>query len=556
VSKQSGSLSEDGRTVYFAVEGHGRSDGCTESTSPAARELYARIDGEQSDARSVLISGPASTGCESAECHKNTTEGANARDANFEAASADGSRAFFTDTQQLTDAASEDPNAESSAAATCSSIVEPGGCNLYESECPNSNRCAQPAERRLIDLSEGPGGAPVEGGPRVQGLLGISADGSHAYFVARGVLTGTEENQSHEKAEDGKENLYAYERDEAHPGGHLAFVARLAPSDKEEWREGGIANVTPSGRLLVFTSHRGLTGDATCVEGEGRVPVCPAQVYEYDAVTGSLVRVSVGEKGFNDDGNGGAVGEEIQGHYAGDARVVEALHGAGSVPLRLDPTMSDDGAYVFFQSPVALTPGALNDVPVGEQQFAQNVYEYHAGHVSLISDGKDTTHEGGIPGSSPVELLGADTSGANVFFTTFDPLVPEDTDTLRDIYDAHICSVGEPCPPQRSTPAPCEGDACHGSPPGQGAAQTPGSESFNGPGNLTPPPPPKGKTAAQIRAEKLAKALKTCRKDKKKAKRVKCERQAREQFGPAKKATKAKRAKKARRAANHRRGSS
>ena len=72
---------------------------------------------------------------------------------------------------------------------------------------------------------------------------------------------------------------------------------------------------------------------------------------------------------------------------------------AGSVPVRSDPTMSDDGAFVFFESPVALTPRALNDVPVGEGKLAENVYEYHEGQVSLISDGKDTTPEGKIPRS-------------------------------------------------------------------------------------------------------------------------------------------------------------
>ena len=67
-------------------------------------------------------------------------------------------------------------------------------------------------------------------------------------------------------------------------------------------------------------------------------------------------------------------------------------------------------------------------------------------------------------------------------------------------------------------------------------AQTPGSLTFNGPGNLiaplvSPPPPVKGNTAAQIRAEKLARALHTCKKKKVRAKRLTCERAARKKFG-------------------------
>jgi len=160
----------------------------------------------------------------------------------------------------------------------------------------------------------------------------------------------------------------------------------------------------------------------------------------------------------------------------------------------------------------------------------------------------------GTAAVSPVELLGSDASGANVFFTTFDQLVPEDTDTQRDIYDAHICSEAEPCPPPRPAPTPCEGEACYGQASSAPSGQAPrGSASFSGPGNLAPPLPPKGKSAAQIRAERLAKALNACRRKHNKRKRALCERQARRQFGPAKKANRAKRAK---RAAHHRRGSS
>jgi hypothetical protein len=80
---------------------------------------------------------------------------------------------------------------------------------------------------------------------------------------------------------------------------------------------------------------------------------------------------------------------------------------------------------------------------------------------------------------------------------------------------------------------------------------TPASTTFSGAGNLAPPPAtvpskPKTKTAAQIGAEKLAKALKACKKDKKRAERKRCERQAHKQFGTAKQAKKASNDRKAR----------
>ncbi len=538
-----GPISADGRTVYFTAEG--RNDGeCASVTAPAADELWARVDGELPDAHSVLVSGPTPATCNEAQCEENaastqdSAEGGQARDASFEGASVDGARAFFSSAQQLTNNAGQDE-----------------GENLYESAC--AEPCGKPgeepdaSERELVDVSETAAHEKVVGGPRVGGVEAISGDGSHVYFVAQGVLTGEQENQNHEKAKDGEENLYVYQRDEGHPEGQLAFIARLAPTDEvQNWRlrSGDIANVTPDGRFLVFTSHRALTVDDTRAEG-------PAQVYEYDAGTGVLVRVSIGQDGFNDNGNDGT----------GEASIVEAATqgvSANSVPVRSDPTMSDNGAFVFFRSPVALAPGALDDVVTGHENgktfYAQNFYEYHAGRVFLISDGKDTTATGNVSENlqvsgaySTVNLLGSDVSGANVFFSTFDRLTPEDTDTQLDYYDAHICSEGELCTVPVLEPSLCGEASCQGSsgaPQGYGA---PASQTFSGQGNLTPtpsPPPPRVEAAAEKRAKKLAAALKVCRKKHAKHKRKVCELKARKAFG----AKRASRSSSAKRASNDR----
>jgi hypothetical protein len=511
--KRDNSLSEDGRIVYFTAVGEEAGKVCL-----PAEELYARIDGERPDARTVLISGATPEGCKNGPCIENTTNPADARAASFEGASADGSRVFFTSTQQLSDGASQDSNAGLNAFTRgCNAIGGPGGCNLYESECPNASRCEHPSERRLIDVSEGEGGAPVAEGPRVQGVVAMSSDGSHVYFVADGVLSKAS-NARGETAQEGADNLYAYAE------GKLTFIARLSPGDEREWTQSDlIANVTPDGRLLVFTSHRALTLDDTREEG-------PAQVFKYDSLTHTMTRVSVGEGGFNNNGNQGS----------GDGGIALPQFGVsdGTVPLRTDPTMSDDGAFVFFMSPNALTPGALNDVLTGSGQLAQNVYEYHDGHVSLISDGRDTAGNSEILGLSAVELLGSDRSGANVFFTTFDRLVPEDVDTARDIYDARGCTSGEPCGLPMGEPVSCaEGDCqAHG-----GSPATPlgsGSEAFFGSGNVVSPavsppvkPPP---SPAQL----LAKALRKCAAKHDKRKRAACVAAARKRYAPAHKAKK------------------
>jgi hypothetical protein len=538
--KLGGSLSEDGRTVLFTAQKcESGGSGANEGIEVPARELYARIDGEEAGhAHTMLISGPTPETCETKPCEENTSivnEKADARDANFEGASTDGSRVLFTDTQQLTDGASQDPSKNDHAFNCAAATSEASGCNLYEWECPHCQELTESealAKRRLIDVSADP-----HGGPRVQGTLASSPDGTHVYFVAKGVLSEAPNAQG-QSAHGGAENLYVYERDPAYPQGRLAFIAALSPSDEEQWnseRGGGRADVTPEGRFLLFTSRRALTADDSSVSGV-------AQVFRYDAQSAQLLRVSVGQAGFNDNGNAGIA----------DASIVPP-QGEPSVPQRSDPTMSHDGSYVFFKSPVGLTPQALNDVQVGtfegEPLYAQNVYEYHDGNVSLISDGKDVSAGAGFPPRG-VELLGSDASGSNVFFSTADQLVPQDTDTQLDIYDAHICSTGQPCiVPAPQQPPPCEAEACHGTPPGAPAGQAPASESFTGPGNLTPPPPPKAKTAAQIRAAKLAKALKACRTKHNKHKRAVCEKHAKKLYG------KASKAKRSNRASNNRRAS-
>jgi sugar lactone lactonase YvrE len=519
-SKLYRSLSEDGRVVFLTANRCSSGSGANEGVEVPADELYARIDGERGDAHTVLVSGPTAASCTTTECKENTgaeKQAERARDASFNGASADGSMVVFTDTQQLTDTATQDPATNDTARQCASTTNEASGCNLYASVC--ASPCVQPAsERQLIDVS-----ATSSGGPRVQTTLAISPDGSHIYFVAKGVLNETP-NARGQIAHSGAENLYVYERDAAFPQGRLRFIAALSEGDLGRL---GVANVTPDGSRLVFLSRRGLTADATRAEG-------PAQVYEYDAEQASLTRLSIGRDGYNDNGNAGI----------GDAQLAMPFHvdEATSVPERSDPTMSHDGAYVFFQSPIALTPRALDDVQVGslsgEPLYAENVYEYHDGQVSLISDGKDISVGAGFPPRG-VELLGSDTSGANVFFATADSLVRQDTDTQSDIYDARLCSVASPCIPSPALPsAPCEGEACHAPPGAAPGQQTPGSSTFSGEGNLPPTSPPKPKPLT--RAQKLTKALKTCRTKHNKRKRIACERQARKKYGaPAKKAARA-----------------
>jgi hypothetical protein len=510
-------LSSDGRTVFFTV--------CPGSQS----ELYARVDGEEPSAHTVMVSASECAEGQpgAAECKAVSGE---RRVARFEGASTDGSRAYFLSTQKLTDEATQGTG--SAAEGGCSE-GSANACNLYEYDF------ARPENERLVDVSAAENAALVPDGPRVQGVLASSADGSHVYFVAKGVLS-TVSNAEGQRAVSGRENLYVYGE------GHLAFITVLPLNDVEVDLSNRVANVTPDGRFLVF-------------EDSG-------QVYRYDADptpgeeaahVPALVRVTVGQDGYNDNGDG-AVGQAI---------IVPVYLTGGDVGSeRADPTMSNDGSRVFFMSPVGLTPHALNDVQVGVYEpfpgqriaeYAQNVYEWEqeghgscqagqsAGCVYLVSDGHDVSEaptkcagflNSGDSAHSGTCLLGTDATGDDAFFSTTDRLAPKDTDTQEDIYDARVCEpeAGNPCITEPPPPLPpCDGESCHGIPEATPSLLAPGTASFNGEGNMV------GVSSAASPPKKVAKKAVKCRKGFVKNKKSKCVRARSKK--PKKKAVKANR---------------
>lgn len=174
--------------------------------------------------------------------------------------------------------------------------------------------------------------------------------------------------------------------------------------------------------------------------------------------------------------------------------------------------MSADGSYVFFESSIGLTPQAIDHRVIGEfngfPSYATNIYEYHDGNVYLISDGHDTSER-------VVKLAGTDASGADVFFTTVDRLVPQDGDSNLDIYDARI-GGGFPAPP---APVECVSDGCQGSLSAVPVLLSPGSE-FQAGGN-PPLAPAKPRVKPKSRARRLASTLRACAKKPRK-KRAAC----------------------------------
>jgi hypothetical protein len=451
--------------------------------------------------------------------------------AEFQTASANGSKVFFTDKQKLT--------ADSTAQPTF-----PEKADLYECEVvEEAGKLACDLKDLTVDHNPGEHAA-------VQGFLfGSSEEGSSVYLVGQGVLASNE-NGSGERAEAGMDNLY-----ELHLTGAswtTTFIAQLSSEDSPEWEGNGIANsafltarVSPKGRYLAFMSQASPTGYDNRDQTGGRHD---EEVYLYDSQGVHLTCVSCNPTGARPHGVFDTVeaGEGLG--LVVDRRKVWAQSGhehwlAGNIPgwtaqslvsaLFQSRYLSDEGG-LFFNSPDHLVPQAKSG--------KESVYEFEpagvgsckgtsGGCVSLLSSGSSSRESA---------FLEASPSGGDVFFLTAAPLLPQDTDTAFDIYDARVCTQASPCltPPIPAPQGCSSADACRPSEPGQQAPLgASGSATVTGQGNL--PLVPKGqplgtKTAHPkpvSRANQLAKARKACKKIKSKRKRVKCEARARKKWG-------------------------
>lgn len=393
----------------------------------------------------------------------------------------------------------------------------------------------------------------------VQGaVLGASEDGSYVYFAAVGALApGAEHESCNTNAAAALCNLYVWH------DGTTKLVAVLSSRDSPDWGEASsskVGRVSPNGEWLAFMSQRELTGYDNHDALSGKPD---EEVYLYNANSGRLVCASCNPTGARphgvEYGKGGAhaPGEPpgLNGGLAGGDRVWEAstwlaanIPGwtkySGGSALYQSRYLSDSGR-LFFNSSDALVPQDVNN--------GEDVYEYEPPGVPQGSTHQCTTESttfsersGGCvalisSGTSGEEsaFLDASETGGDVFFLTTSQLSPLDTDTSVDIYDAQECTSESPCAPVAAVqPPPCEtGDSCKAAPtPQPSIFGEPSSATFSGVGNVAAPPAVgvKAKAKPLTRAQKLAGALKVCRRDRKRAKRQACEKAAKKRYGPVK----------------------
>jgi phosphodiesterase/alkaline phosphatase D-like protein len=463
--------------------------------------------------------------------------------AQFQTASSDGSRVFFTDKQRLTaDSTAEPGNA-------------PGRPDLYE--CDITEVAGKPTcSLKDLTVDHNPG----EHAAVQNFIFGAAEDGASVYVVAQGVLSANA-NGNGDTAHAGQNNLY-----ELHDDGSqwtTTYIATLSAEDSPEWEGNAKANTSyltarasPNGRYLAFMSAAPITGydnvDASPEANGAR----DEEVFLYDSANTALRCISCNPSGarpagvFDTAESGEGLGLLV------DRRKVWAESGhehwlAGNIPgwtaqsvenaLFQSRYLSDQGR-LYFNSPDSLVPAARNG--------KENVYEYEpagvgscqspsGGCISLIS-GAGSDRESAFIEATP--------DGSSVFFVTEANLLPQDTDTAFDIYDARECTEASPCltPPAPAPPSCAEAATCRPAEPAQTIPGGPsGTAAFSGPGNAeSHASPPAQETKANktskplTNSEKLSKALKACRKRYAHAKRVrkKCESTARKRYGKGQKA--------------------
>ncbi len=448
-------ISNDGRVVYF-------DPGCLGGTP----QVWARINA------TTTIHASAS------ECTRTASEPGGpcnaTAPATFLGAANDGSRIFFTTTQQLIDSDTDNTN------------------DLYECDIPAGTPAPSGTANACASLTEISGGGH---GANVENVVSISEDGTHVYFTAEGALA-TNLGTNDAAAVAGVHNLYLWQKDAEHPTGQVKFITRLETNDLSAGTTTlgtGGAQTTADGRYLAFnTANRLLPSDTDEAQ----------DVYRYDADTGTLQRLSTDISGTG----GNTPGLNAEMHIP-------------SVANRTRIAMSADGDTVVFLTTEALSPADTNGT--------SDVYEWHDGHVALISSGRPSLTS---VGPQPYALITA--TGTDIYFSSTAQLTPNDTDTNEDVYDARVQGGYS-----YATATPCTGESCQeAAGPQPQAPDAPASATFLGEGPLAALTPSTPATTAShpTRAQKLAKTLKACRNKHRKTKRRTCEKNARHAYASGK----------------------
>jgi hypothetical protein len=281
--------------------------------------------------------------------------------------------------------------------------------------------------------------------------------------------------------------------------GTLHLVAKTDLVSKGPSASGNIAQVSADGRRMAFVVSQQLT-EAPVGGGSHRT------MYVYDESKNTLKCASCLPSGTPTTSD-----VFLEPHAVSQS-------GVGLKTEYAPRFLSEDGRYVFFTTFDALSSQDVNN--------RADVYEYdvETGTVSLLTSGT---------GENSSWFIGSSNNGSDAFFVSRQSFLAEDPDTLVDLYDVRVDGGFSQPKPQTGG---CVGDECQGLPSAAPSFNT--ASGFEGLGNIRQPSVP-GKASVKklTRAQKLARALKVCKRKHDRA-RHRCVAQARKRYGPKKRAKK------------------
>jgi hypothetical protein len=286
----------------------------------------------------------------------------------------------------------------------------------------------------------------------VQGVIGVSDDGSYVYFVATGQLVHGQPLGTGAAIP----SVYLWH------GGAVTYVGQLQTEDlpadliTDNTHDDLEARVTPDGRHLLFGSSasEGLTGADPGHCGIGSFgPLSCRELYLYSADTVRLACVSCRPDGAPAESGAKVVhGGRIEGTPLSTGHLTRPL--------------SEDGRRVFFDTGDALVSQDING--------RRDVYEYDAsdGTVHLLTSGR---------GAADSLFMDATPDGSEVFLLTTERLVGWDNDASADLYDVR---AGGGFPEPRSSSSGCADEGCRGQAAAPLVFGAPASAAFSGAGNF------------------------------------------------------------------------
>lgn len=428
-------LSSDGSRFFFTAK---RLSG-TVPGETGAEGVFARIDGTHTIDISTSQTGTPDTG------------------AQYQAATPDGQRVYFTANAGLTERSS------------------PTGTDLYEYDFE------RPEGERLTDLStfEQPGGA------QVGGLVGIADDGSHVYFAAQAQMVPGEGNtraQNESAPFGGDYSIYDYSHGavrfvatvtEGNLGSSVAVSKIGSSGERHAIQLSWTSRVSPEGRYLLFESTANVTGYQSDEQLE-------AYLYDADAKHDAVVCVSCRQDG------GAPFGTPLNARAGfGGPEPLEDSVSFVSQPYSL--TMQEGAPRVIFLSDDRLATGAV--------EGRANLYEWAHGQVSFIA--AEPAGETAKRESSEVNVAGASADGGDIYFFDAAALNWENPEGRNAAWDARVGGgFAQPPAPPTGCEATVEG-SCQPAGAPASVLSAPGSVSFTGPENLAPAAPNDGQKSGE-----------------------------------------------------------